>query len=90
MGFYGKNTYMAETWNRLDFVIVIAGLVFIKRNNYISTNSILLKFFKENLDQIYGENFEFHPRKFTKFQDKSRHHWIEIFSSKSNKNSVNN
>lgn len=25
MGFYGKNTYMAETWNRLDFVIVIAG-----------------------------------------------------------------
>ena len=25
MGFFGKNTYMAETWNRLDFVIVIAG-----------------------------------------------------------------
>jgi hypothetical protein len=31
MGFYGKNTYMAETWNRLDFVIVIAGLEFKKR-----------------------------------------------------------
>jgi len=25
MGFYGKNTYLAETWNRLDFFIVIAG-----------------------------------------------------------------
>lgn len=25
MGFYGKETYMAETWNRLDFFIVIAG-----------------------------------------------------------------
>jgi hypothetical protein len=25
MGFVGKDTYMAETWNRLDFFIVIAG-----------------------------------------------------------------
>ncbi len=25
MGFYGKNTYLAETWNRLDFFIVITG-----------------------------------------------------------------
>ncbi len=25
MGFRGKNTYMAETWNRLDFFIVVAG-----------------------------------------------------------------
>jgi len=25
MGFIGKETYMAETWNRLDFFIVIAG-----------------------------------------------------------------
>jgi hypothetical protein len=25
MGFVGKETYMAETWNRLDFFIVIAG-----------------------------------------------------------------
>jgi hypothetical protein len=25
MGFYGKDTYLAETWNRLDFFIVIAG-----------------------------------------------------------------
>ena len=25
MGFYGKKTYLAETWNRLDFFIVIAG-----------------------------------------------------------------
>jgi hypothetical protein len=25
MGFIGKDTYMAETWNRLDFFIVLAG-----------------------------------------------------------------
>lgn len=25
MGFYGRETYMAETWNRLDFFIVVAG-----------------------------------------------------------------
>ena len=25
MGFYGKNTYLADTWNRLDFFIVAAG-----------------------------------------------------------------
>jgi hypothetical protein len=25
MGFYGKNTYLAEAWNRLDFLIVMAG-----------------------------------------------------------------
>ena len=25
MGFYGKETYLAETWNRLDFFIVMAG-----------------------------------------------------------------
>ena len=25
MGVFGKNTYMAETWNRLDFFIVLAG-----------------------------------------------------------------
>ena len=25
MGFWGENTYMAETWNRLDFFIVFAG-----------------------------------------------------------------
>ena len=25
MGFWGKDTYMAETWNRLDFFIVLAG-----------------------------------------------------------------
>lgn len=25
MGFWGENTYMAETWNRLDFFIVVAG-----------------------------------------------------------------
>lgn len=27
MGFYGKDTYMADSWNRLDFFIVLAGLV---------------------------------------------------------------
>ena len=27
MGFTGKNTYMAETWNRLDFFIVFAGYI---------------------------------------------------------------
>ena len=25
MGLYGKDTYLAETWNRLDMFIVIAG-----------------------------------------------------------------
>lgn len=25
MGFYGKDTYMADSWNRLDFFIVLAG-----------------------------------------------------------------
>ena len=24
MGLYGKNTYLAESWNRLDFIIVLA------------------------------------------------------------------
>ncbi len=24
MGFIGRNTYLAESWNRLDFLIVIA------------------------------------------------------------------
>jgi voltage-dependent calcium channel T type alpha-1G len=24
MGLYGKNTYLAESWNRLDFMIVLA------------------------------------------------------------------
>jgi hypothetical protein len=27
MGFYGKETYLAESWNRLDFFIVVAGFV---------------------------------------------------------------
>ena len=27
MGFYGKDTYLADSWNRLDFFIVLAGLV---------------------------------------------------------------
>ncbi|XP_067636401.1 voltage-dependent T-type calcium channel subunit alpha-1G isoform X1 [Eurosta solidaginis] len=27
MGLYGKNTYMADSWNRLDFFIVVAGLL---------------------------------------------------------------
>ncbi|XP_054728206.1 uncharacterized protein LOC129237458 [Anastrepha obliqua] len=27
MGLYGKNTYMADSWNRLDFFIVVAGIV---------------------------------------------------------------
>lgn len=27
MGLHGKNTYMADSWNRLDFFIVIAGLL---------------------------------------------------------------
>lgn len=26
MGIYGKNTYLADSWNRLDFFIVCAGL----------------------------------------------------------------
>lgn len=25
MGIYGKNTYLADSWNRLDFFIVLAG-----------------------------------------------------------------
>lgn len=25
MGVYGKNTYLADSWNRLDFFIVLAG-----------------------------------------------------------------
>lgn len=25
MGVYGKGTYLADTWNRLDFFIVLAG-----------------------------------------------------------------
>jgi voltage-dependent calcium channel T type alpha-1G len=25
MGVYGKGTYLADSWNRLDFFIVIAG-----------------------------------------------------------------
>lgn len=25
MGFHGKGTYLAESWNRLDFFIVVAG-----------------------------------------------------------------
>ena len=25
MGLYGKDTYLAETWNRLDMFIVVAG-----------------------------------------------------------------
>ncbi|XP_055913400.1 uncharacterized protein LOC129947020 isoform X4 [Eupeodes corollae] len=27
MGMYGKNTYLADSWNRLDFFIVLAGLL---------------------------------------------------------------
>ncbi|XP_018796930.1 PREDICTED: voltage-dependent T-type calcium channel subunit alpha-1G-like, partial [Bactrocera latifrons] len=27
MGLHGKNTYMADSWNRLDFFIVVAGLL---------------------------------------------------------------
>lgn len=27
MGIYGKNTYLADSWNRLDFFIVQAGLL---------------------------------------------------------------
>ncbi|CAF1146897.1 unnamed protein product, partial [Brachionus calyciflorus] len=27
MGFWGKDTYMADSWNRLDFFIVIAGTI---------------------------------------------------------------
>lgn len=27
MGIYGKNTYLADSWNRLDFFIVLAGLL---------------------------------------------------------------
>jgi hypothetical protein len=29
MGVYGKGTYLAETWNRLDCFIVVAGWVFV-------------------------------------------------------------
>ena len=25
LGFYGENTYLSDTWNRLDFFIVMAG-----------------------------------------------------------------
>uniref|UniRef100_T1HBH4 Ion_trans domain-containing protein n=1 Tax=Rhodnius prolixus TaxID=13249 RepID=T1HBH4_RHOPR len=28
MGVYGKGTYLADSWNRLDFFIVIAGTVY--------------------------------------------------------------
>lgn len=28
MGIYGKGTYLADSWNRLDFFIVAAGWVF--------------------------------------------------------------
>lgn len=27
MGMYGKNTYLADSWNRLDFFIVLAGFL---------------------------------------------------------------
>lgn len=27
MGIYGKNTYLADSWNRLDFFIVLAGFL---------------------------------------------------------------
>lgn len=27
MGIYGKGTYLADSWNRLDFFIVVAGWV---------------------------------------------------------------
>lgn len=27
MGVYGKNTYLADSWNRLDFFIVLAGAI---------------------------------------------------------------
>lgn len=43
MGVYGKSTYLADSWNRLDFFIVVAGLV-----SYIYIYIILcdLKFIK--------------------------------------------
>lgn len=25
LGFYGENAYLSDTWNRLDFFIVVAG-----------------------------------------------------------------
>lgn len=29
MGFIGKRTYLADPWNRLDFIIILAGFVFV-------------------------------------------------------------
>jgi len=72
MGIYGKGTYLAETWNRLDCFIVVAGYSIFPVFNYLllfkSVRLYLIVSFLSNFDISGFLIFHFsYPPSFTKY-----------------------
>lgn len=57
MGIYGKGTYLADSWNRLDFFIVAAGWVFLKYFFLWNCHGREIRFHWGRLRPLHCKNF---------------------------------